>query len=138
MHNILATLMRVSRKLSTTVHRSRFHALHQRALVDQQVASLRFAHSLFEVFLFDALAAAVSDELRDQSRDYRRSDDTQDSARDDRGSNTEKRGDDAGFCVTQFWPRGVADHLQSGEPPAQVMRNRLTPDCHSKNCANHV
>src|SRR6266850_3364846 len=107
-------------------------------LVDQQVSGLRFAHGFFEVLLLDTLASAVSDELRNQSRDYCRSDDTQNSARHDRSSNTEKRGDDAGFCVAEFWSRGVTDHLQPGEPPAQVMRNRLTPNCHSKNSANHI
>src|ERR1700730_15242279 len=106
--------------------------------VDQQVAGLRFAHSFFEVLLFDALASAVSDELRNQSRDYCRSDDAQDSARHDRGSNTKKRGDDSGFRVAEFWSRGVADHLQPGKSPAQVMWNRLTPNRHSKTSANNI
>ena len=56
--------MRVAIMLAVAALRNSHRFFQPAASFDQQASGFRFAHRFFEVFLFDALASVVPDELR--------------------------------------------------------------------------
>src|SRR6185295_15937263 len=55
-----------------------------------------------------------------------------------RSSDAEKCGYDSGFGVAKFWSGGVANHFQSCQASAQIVRNGLAPHRHPEDRTDHV
>src|SRR5262245_55423940 len=83
------------------------------------------ASIFFLLFSYYASAVIVSSKGGQSEQQQSGSKDAEDTARNYRSANAEQAGDDAGLGVSQHWACVVANQLDSRQPPAQVIRDRL-------------